>query len=93
MFETIRPKIVLDALKDLIETELYIKESIKIDDNWARNKKPIENFIVDIEENNIKSDDHLDLENLSTIHEVLDNENPGGCETLIFDNNELIGIN
>jgi hypothetical protein len=88
MFETVRPKLVLEALNELIKSELYIKENIKINDNWiTTNCKEIENFIVDEENNEILKDTGIN----ANFEELTNNINPGGTETLIFDNNELIG--
>jgi hypothetical protein len=88
MFETIRPKLVLEALNELINSELYVKENIKINDNWiTKNSNTIENFIV---EDEICNNDK-DTEKNAFLDELTDVVNPGGTETLIFDNNELIG--
>jgi hypothetical protein len=88
MFETIRPKLVLEALNELINSELYVKENIKINDNWiTKNSNTIENFIVEDE----ICDNDKDTEKNAFLDELTDVVNPGGTETLIFDNNELIG--
>jgi hypothetical protein len=88
MFETIRPKLVLEALNELINSELYVKENIKINDNWiTKNSNTIENFIVEDE----ICDNDKDTEKNAFLDELTDVVNQGGTETLIFDNNELIG--
>ena len=93
IFETIRPRVVLDALNELLHTELYVQEKITISEAWVRDNEHInlKNFIVDddVIENSENDDKQLENENENNDEDVV---NPGGSETLIFDNNELIGL-
>ena len=73
MYETIRPNVILDALRDLSKSPLYIKHNITINPNtfncYERNVYDTINFIVEHETENenvfIQSDSEDNIDDLA----------------------------
>ena len=87
MNETVRPKIVMDSLKELITLELYQVEGVTISNSWFSLNDEHIDFIVDKDDLIIKKD--IDV-NFNNIVEYEDPINPSGHETLILDKNEIL---
>ena len=53
MYETVRPKIIMDLLKELITSELYQEEGVTISNSWFSLNDEHKDFIVDKDDLNI----------------------------------------
>ena len=96
MYETVRPKVVMDALKELVETELYAEEGVSISDTWSSSHSGEHiDFIIDNNENEI-IERSFSLLNIDASRNENDDDdqpvNPGGHETLILDQNNIDDI-
>ena len=99
MYECIRPKAILLALKYLLFQPLYLQEEITLDHGWFEDKrKDYVEFIVDHNNNNNIEDVDEDEESVDSgennIAEIDEEEpiNPGVDETLLLDQNEIFNI-
>ena len=91
MYETVRPKIVMDALKELITSHLYIEEGVSICENWHKDSNETIDFVIDNEDRHYKKIQEK-INDDCIIEDDQDQINPGGQETLIVDQNEIIDM-
>ena len=91
MYETVRPKIVMLALKELINTQLYVEEGVTMSDSWYDDCKENIDFVVDNADLKVKASKNIIIHNseIDSDDEII---NPGGHETLILDQNEILDI-
>ena len=94
MYETVRPKVVIEALKELINTPLYVDEGVSMCDNWSHQSQDLVDFIVNTDnvDNEYKICSSKTIGNEVNVSEENEPINPGGQETLILDQNEIVDM-